>query len=367
MGQRNRILRLLPLLVLAVLACTGCSGPSDLPRDRQGRLPFPGLFTFYSVADPQKLGEHRYEREARHSQPDETESGIFYTTEAGFLDLAHLRLAIDWTRYSMLHIRRAMDENRTELDLMGSNGARFYLTLNYPDDWDVLPRDEREELEDELALRSAEQLSYLILTWHEMVTWFGYTTIPLLSEKRSAFTYDDVMSHVIGIRVADQALRDPTRPYDEAVTFALNAELQSIGAVSPKQTAIAASKVRGVWYSGEQPLKRQMDIGLTDGIVYPWLVQGLPFAPDTPPRAFQLPSMNDVCGRDVNGFCSVEIDPRIAVGDEMRKYLPNRPQRFSADHDVPILMGVVRDQMRQEFDPAFDQPWHSDPKLLSHQ
>src|SRR5690349_16968818 len=113
MRQRDgRILVVALALLLAVPTLVGCAGPADGPRDRLGALPFPGFFTLYSVADPARLGEHRYERTPRIFRPDETERGIIYTARAGFLDIAHVRITIDEVRFCAGRVRVALEQRR---------------------------------------------------------------------------------------------------------------------------------------------------------------------------------------------------------------------------------------------------------------
>jgi hypothetical protein len=349
------------LLVVATLAAAGgggCGVSADFPRTRLGSLPCFGWFTLYRPADPNRLGQHRYERVKPIDQPSEAEHGILYTTHAGFLDLAHLRMAIDWTRYCTAQIHRAIDEQADEVSLTGANGAVFVVRLHYPDDLPPPGTPEHDALAEELALRAGQRVAYLILTWHELVTWFGHRNVTLIDESPSAFTYDDVMAHVVGLRIAERALRDPTRPFDAAATVALKAELRRLGAVTPRQTDAALRAVEGLWWAGSLPIKRQINVGLEDGAVRPWLVPDLPFVDaDIKSEPFQLPTLGTVDGRDFTDFYSVLIDPRIPEARRMRRYLPGRPELFCPERDLPVLLRVARDQMRKRLSPDVDQPW----------
>ncbi|HEX8325251.1 MAG TPA: DUF4056 domain-containing protein [Tepidisphaeraceae bacterium] len=360
--------RFAQLFLLAVLICTGCAtSPRSasvestarelpLPRDRRGCLPFPGLFTLYARADVARLGTHRYGDRTDAPAGNESERGIFYTTKAGFLDLAHLRMTIDWTRFCVSKIRDAIDAGQTQVSMNGSNGSMFHATLQYPDDWSALPPAERERLAFELALRTGERLAYLMLLWHEVATWYGDHTF-VFDESPSAFTWDDVMSHVIGVRVAEMALRDRGRPFDEAVTLYLDAQLQALGAVGPEKTQQAVDAVDGVWWAGGRPLKRQLDTGLDTNSVYPWLVPGLPFANGEKPQPFAIPHVGTVIGRDLSDFCTVRIEPRIAAAQAMRRVLPDaRPAWFGTD-DLSDILVAMRTQMTEQFGLAVSEPW----------
>ncbi|MEO6434482.1 MAG: DUF4056 domain-containing protein [Tepidisphaeraceae bacterium] len=301
---RTRIL-LAGMTLLALLwGIGGCAGPMKAPRGRLGALPFPGPFTLYRIADPQNLGQHRYARTPRLLEPDEAGHGILYTTRAGFLDIDHIRITIDTVRYCTERVRAAMRARSRVVVLETIEGSTFYVTLRYPAGWKSSSNDiEHERVADELAIRTGQRLGYLMMTWHEIVTWFGYRTVAFVDESHSSFTYDDTMSHVVGLRVAGQAMRDTSaQSFDEAVTSALGAELKSLGAVKPAQTRQASRAVENIWWSRGKPLKRQLDVGLLDDTVRPWLVPGLSFARAAKAEPFALPTLWRVSGRDFSGF-----------------------------------------------------------------
>ena len=351
----------------AALVTVGGACASNAPRSRLGALPFPGLTTLYKTADPERLGRHRYGGMPRLFRSDEMSRGIVYTTRAGFLDVAHVRITVDQARYCARAFQRALGERKDRFELAGPNRSKWHVALNYPPDWDALPAPERAALADETSLRAGNRMAYLMLTWHELITWFGYRNVLLVDERRSAFLHDDVMSHVVGLRVAERAMRALPAGADlfgddDAFTAALTAELRELGAVAPECTDEAARAVEGVWWRGTVPLKRQPDVGLISGVVRPWLVPGLACAPlpADGPEAFRLPRLDDVRGRDLSNFYSVQIDPRILESGRIRAHLPERPPRFDAARDVPRLLEVAAAQMRESMGPEVDRPWPAD-------
>jgi hypothetical protein len=340
-------------LALSCLSCfAGCASKKmpPVPRDRMGCLPFPGTFTLHTTADPSQLGQHRYGRIPRLFEDDEKERGIIYTTRAGFLDLAHLRESIDWTRYETVRMRKAIAAGKKRVDLAGKDNALFRVTLNYPKDWKRIPKAEREMLIDELALRCGERLAFLSMTWHEIITWFGHSLTSLIDERPSSFTWDDTTSHMVGIRVGARALRDRTPgSFDTAVTRALSAELKRLGAVTPEKTNVAELMVEGVWWTGSSPLKRQFPLGWADPVVYPWTVSDFPTAKKTTPVKLSLLGFDDVRGREFSDFMSVQVSPRIFEGPRICACLPGKPKKLSADDDLLRLVGIVREQMQEQF------------------
>ena len=361
---RPRIVIPVVLVSWLIGSAGGCNGA---PRSRLGALPYPGPMTLYKTADPQRLGRHRYGLMRRLCQTGEASRGIIYTARAGFLDVAHVRITVDQVRYCTRGFRRAVSGDNDKFALRGPNRSVFHVAIRYPADWAALPADEREGLAAEWSLRAGQRLAYLMVTWHELITWFGYRNVPFVDERRSSFLHDDVMSHVIGLRVAERAVRaaGPTSDGfadDDAVTAALDAEMAELGAAAPACTDAAARAVEGAWWSGGQPLKRQPDVGLSSGFVRPWLVPGLACAP-APARApevperFLLPQLDGVLGRDLSASYDVEIDPNIGEAGRMRRLLPGSPARFDAEEHVPILLREAGAQMRQTIDSAVEEPW----------
>jgi hypothetical protein len=212
-------------------------------------------------------------------------------------------------------------------------------------------------LANELAIRIGQRVAFLMMTWHEVLQWYGYRTVILVDEHPSAFTYDDPMSHVVGVRVAGRALRDTSRrSFDEAATEALRAELTDLGVVTPEQTTQAAKAVEGLWWTGSKPLKRQLDIGLDDGGIHPWLVPNLPFAGGKSDVCLKLPTLGDVGGKDFSKFYSVRIDPKLRMGEAIRASVAGNPELL-AEEDFRAIIEGVRREMKQQLAADVDQPW----------
>jgi hypothetical protein len=370
--------------VAAAAACPGCLSFDGTPRDRLGALPYPGLLTLYDTADPAHLGRHRYEGLPRLLQTDEAERGIIYTARAGFLDLAHVRIAIDWTRYCTRAVAAAVRDRREALAIPCPEGDVFHLAVRYPAGWSALPAADRERAADAVARQVGPRVAYLMLTWHEVATWFGYRTVFFVDESRSAFSYDDSVAHLVGLRVADRAMCDAGRDaddqaFDAAVTVALDAELRRLGAVSPDRTDEAARAVEGRWWAAGQPLKRQFDVCPGEStVVYPWLVPGWPSgasrgpcassaralptphgtppADERPPEPFPLPTAAGVAGPWGEVAATVAVEPRTGAARSMRDLLPARPARLDEHHDLPALLAVMRSQMRDRYGSAVGQP-----------
>jgi hypothetical protein len=356
-GKMRGQVRAAVLVAMMLFGVTGCRGDLAMPRDRVGALPFPGLLTHYKAADLNDLGVHRYGKVPRLLKADETSGGIIYTTRAGFLDVAHLRITVDTVRYCVTHLRAAIDRGETVLPLKTLEGSTFHVTLRYPAEWrGALEGSAQKNLADKVTLRAGQWIAYEMMTWHELATWFGYCTVPFIDEKPSAFSYDDIISHVVGLRISDAVLTaQAAQTFDQAVTLALREQLAELGAVSPKQTDAAAAAVEGVWWTNGRPLRRQVDVG-EGGVVSPWLISALTEGKEGAPNEFQLPRLDDVDGMDFSSFVSVAVEPRILAAIAMRAQLPARPQLFDVERDFPALIAVVRSQMEAKYGSQVKSP-----------
>lgn len=340
------------LVLVAALAAgvAGCNGPGQ-PRRRVGALPFPGLFTLYTTADPEHLGHHRSGGLPPPFGKDGADRGIIYTTQAGFLDLAHIRDTIDWTHYWAGHVRTALRQGNESLSLASMDRTWFHLRFHYPADWSRLSEGERGTLTGTLSIRVGEQLGYLTLTWHEVLTWHGYKATLIFDESRSAFTYDDILSHIVGSRVARAAMErvgtDDREAFDAAVTEELLKELRSLGAVGPNQTDRAVELVEGDWWANGKPLKRQVSDGIPWGHVRPWLVAEMSKGVEA--REFEVPVLGYIHGRDFRGFYEVEIESRASQTDRIVRAVPaEHRKRLVPTRDLPLVLAQIRTELGED-------------------
>ena len=352
-------------LALLLLGLVGCNAPGQ-PTLRMGALPFPGQ-GLYTVADPADLGHHRYWTPFQFAD-GEVGRGIVYTEKAGFVDVAHVRDTADWTRYFADRIRPALAAGRTTLVVGGPDRSKLHLRFDYPPGWDDLAGSERRRVLDDVSLRAAQETAYAVASWHELITWYDYGVLPGVSERHSAFAYDDVMSHVLGLEVARRAIagvRAGEDDYNSCVTAALVQVLREQGASTPEQTKAATRAVRGDWWVDGVALKRHADLGLDDGRVVPMLVSAGPGTPEE----FALPRVADAAsaGLDLSGFFSLEIEPRLKVYRRLlRGRLDGEPVRIVPARDIPRLMQTVQQEMRDEFGPLVNTVGPTPPTYVAH-
>jgi hypothetical protein len=347
----------------ASLALAGCVA-APAPRLRLGSMPFTGFMTLYSQADTRELGVHRYGPWwDRIAGPSESGRGTMYSCSVGFLDLSHIREYMDWTKYVHDRLRerlRAEEPLAAPAEFSWTNG-NFVLTVTPPAWLATLPPAEREAAVQDASIRLAQRCAVIIATWHEIATWYGHSTVPGVSEKRSAFTWDDTTSHAVAAIVAGQALRSAEPMWDVAATAALECQLRFFGVLDPAQEALAVSMSKDLWWADSTPLRRDLDTGLETGFKTPWLVPGLPFCAGAVPARLpvELPPERWGDGSDRSWAGSV----RLTIG--MSRWLARRvmgtdegPTQtiVDAESGMPGIMARLREHVLAECGPMGDQP-----------
>jgi hypothetical protein len=283
--------------------------------------------------------------------------GLLYSCDAGFLDVAHIRKSADWARYLALEIRAALVAGKAAIVIQAEEPSRYHLAFRYPPDWQRLAPGERDAVIAELSIRLGQHVSEVANTWHEIITFYGYSSTPVLSEKRSAFTYDDMTSHLVGARVAGMAMRDGSQGYDAALTGALGSELARLRVVSAAETKIALQAVKGRWWDSFSARKRDLRAALDDRHTVPWIVRGLSFCPDPRPAPLNLPGLADVGGRDFTGFLDLAIEPNIPQAEVFLASLDPRPDLVRPTEHFPAIMAGIRSSLVADYDEGVDQPY----------
>lgn len=313
------------------------------PKMRIGFYPSSTLATeFLSIAD---LGQHFYQNNLLEK------NGIVYTCKAGQIDTTHLRKSADWTAYLASKTFKKIIKNKTEYSFKGKEPTIYYVKLNYPDNWQNLSGEEKEKIACDASIKLAQYLAYTITTWHEILTWFGYKSTGLYSEAPSAFSWEDSFSNLLGTHLADTALNNSKLSFNQAMSLAIFRELKKLE-IQPRSIAILASeKVRGSWFTGHIPLTvkikaRNLDIGLDDGLVTPWLVPSLDCCCDSKPQPYPAPTLDSI---SKYGFSAkVEIKPTSWETNKILNIVyPNKKQRKSriepALHFAAIMDYIKKD------------------------
>ena len=336
----------------------GCASGDPMPHGRLGALPFPGMFTLYTSSEISELGLHRYTSwETRLFEEGEGARGIMYTRRGGFLDLAHIRLTIDWTRYLWKHSRTLLEKGGGSF-AFDYEDARYELSLKLPEWWSTQSEAQRALLIDSAAVRIAQRAAYELQTWHEIATWYGWETIPPISAKGSAFTWEDTASHVLGVAIGGAVLAGGDDDYDARTQEALQAAILALDPVCKREVDRAARAVEGRWWKDGLAIKRDLDLGLESGRKTPWLVEGFdaPRSPTSPtPAAWTVPLLTDVNAIDMSTWYTLRIRPSGGVLRSLRAVWKDAPEQVSTQ-EYGVVLGLIRAEMEERWGAGFGEP-----------
>jgi len=318
------------------------------PRIRYGASPTANRGTPFVGG---KLGTHGY-----YFRPSE-KNGIVYTSHGGHIDTTHLRIAADWTAYlaarSYRHLMRG--DPSFSFGLLADRSSH-HVQISYPANWSSLAPEQRDPLAREVALALGPYLAYTMVTWHEILTWYGYKSTGLVPEFHSSFSWEDTFSNLLGTTIASKALRDPEHSYEQAVTLALEHELQTLGVQPAALSKWASQSVRGQWYAGRigmfvEMKKRGLDIGVDTGVVTPLLVPDVPGCADATPAAYPAPTLKALADY---GFTTVlEIEPHEwEKGKILRIVYPQGGgHRIRPDAHFALIMNEIRQEAVVRYGP----------------
>ena len=165
-------------------------GFSDSPRIRYGTYPCAVIGTPYLGRE---LGPHAY-----HWSPFEKD-GIVYTCGAGHVDIIHVRIAADWTAYLIAESYKHLMKGDSQFSYkLAVDRSRNFVHIAYPKGWGSMPAKTRSAVAREIAFAMGPYLTYTTVTWHEMLTWYGFKCIGLPVEFASAFSWEDSYSNLLG-------------------------------------------------------------------------------------------------------------------------------------------------------------------------
>ena len=310
------------------------------PRGRSGfysttvsKTPFP---------DPNKLGNHSYCRNSSEK------IGVVYTCKAGHIDIGHVRKMADWTGFLAARTLEQIEKGNTEFSFKLYEPSVYYVTLTYPENWDKCSENEKENIARDVSIRLGVYLAYNAGTWHEILTWFDYKPKMLLSDFESAFAWEDMYSNLLGILLAEKALRNQKSDFSSSITLYLDEALKELE-VQPRETALlATNKVKGKWFSSEYlfPVikKRNLDIGLYDDFITPCLVPDMSISENSEVKSLALPDWDDI---SEYGFSvKLEIEPREWEKNKILEVVypkkESRKKRLEPKIHLPVLMRYIK-------------------------
>ncbi len=300
---------------------------------------------------PENLGPHSY-----YYNPLER-NGIVYTCKAGHVDLTHLRLNADNTKYLIGKIRNTLSHQGKGFSFsLAFETSRHKVRFTYPENWNTMPMERKEEVVEEIALEIAPYLTFNATTWHEILTWFNVHFIGFEPEFNSSFSWEDLYSNLIGTELAVKVVKENNGSFSRAMTKAINDELKALGA-QPKETAIHASeKMRGKWFTGNfmvDTIRKNFDIGLDDGYVTPVLVPGI--CDHAKPELRKVPTTKVLAKY---GFkMKYEISPNVFEQGKMFKAVDptGKTRKIEPIVHYPIMLDHIKRLADEKYGYIFDE------------
>ncbi len=328
---------------------SGCQSPKK-PRLRVGA--YFGAPTGMPFPEPDKIGSHRFVKSSREK------NGMVYTCRAGFIDIGHVREAADRAAYVQSECYRNIMENQKHFSYQVIEPSHYHVTLTYPDDWSMWDNDDQKEIAREVSIQMGQSFAHTSLIWHEMLTWFGFSSMGIFPENISSFSWEDPYSDLLGTQLAAQAMRDNQKRFDDAMTELIGQTLETLEVQPAAVARRAAKRVGGEWFTGGfyffvDMKKRNFDVGLDDGQVTPWLVPGI--CPDAEPLPCLKPNLEILTE---HGFeVTLEIRPIETEKAKIYRILKlDGNQTIQPAVHFPVLLEAIIKQAVETYGPDVQKP-----------
>lgn len=334
---------------------------------RVGPVPVPFYF-LGNILDPRLVRHHVYDAgdstfssRSGKSEVGYTEgNGLVYTCRGGFIDVAHVRDYADTALYTITSIARDL-ETGGEIPLP-DEGAKVRIELK-PVPAGAIQKQGRWAISIPLGQWVAFQSS----VWHEIVTWFGWSTFTLFPEMVSSFSPEDLYSNLLGARIAaavvSQAGARDEFAYNRNVERWLNLALAYLQATPVPAGEEAMRSVDGLWWDSKKRipdmslvLRRNFDI---DEQVTPWVVPPSKSGPllktacggSQKPLSIANPTAMSGIDFAEQATLVVDLPPDLASRPPFRDLGPRITQR-----DFPAIVAWIVAQNRELFGPLGDRP-----------
>lgn len=332
-----------------------------VPRLRIAASPYPN-FLLKVLPTEVDFGTHLYRVKIDSlgmGPSSELARGHFYTRRGGFLDLAHIRRAIDLAGYVHYQVRDSLTRGEAGFSFENIDRTTYRATFRYPAFWSRLEPAAKARLIEEVAVRAGETAALDLSNWREILTWYGFHNVPGMPEKSSAFSFEDLPSHAVGAAVAGRALRLEGVPFDEAVTRELDHELAALGVVPVEVYDRAMALVEGKWWAEKATLKRHLDAGQEDRVITPWLVRGL-FPGESPTaKSYRLPRGPDdfIHGHDCRGLVAFSCEPRPRRREVRESVAASVGGVVVPQQDYPAILARIERAMKAELGDQVTSPY----------
>ena len=320
-----------------------------------------------NIRGPDEVGRHVYDagQNAQDVLIGSERNGLVYTCRGGFLDTAHVRDYADWTLYLATAFGRRL-ETGGRIELPDSEGGIRTIVLQ-PIDAHHIAALGRRELSAALAVSVAFRLSI----WHEIATWYGWSSFSLFPERVSAFSPEDLYSNLLGAKLASAIINSGNdlseTLFNEAMDAWLAQSMRFLGAVPAGLGEEMMGAVDGLWWDSSVRLpdprlvrRRSFDVGLRQT---PWTV---------PPERLDdalATRLDDTCGAEREAHAlrnptrlfdlhfeeiarlEIQLEPPLADHPALASYAGTVP-----DAAFPEILETIRQEARDEFGTLADRP-----------
>jgi len=340
------------------------------PSIRSGTLPVRDVFLFIKNSYVKKnvYGEHTYwQRFYDGDRRKDEKNGIIYTCRGGFLDLAHIRNAIDWVGYISANIYPHLLNHAKTYQHRGEEPTLYTLNFNYPDEFQQLSEEQQKVIVRQLSVNIAKQIAYYSLVWHEIVTWSGYIH-SLYTEKPSGFSFEDNYSNMLGIIIGGLAA-ESNDPFNEAADYHLKYYLNMLETVEKSEAIELTQSLAKKWWDpkyvlpyNKKIIKRHLDYGQFDNFVRPWQVDNVLACNERPSEmvALPIPQLDYIDDIDFSQFMEVTLKSNLGWQDKkMAYYFKEDPEiinHLRPHLHFPYIVEIVRRDLKHIMnDPMADQ------------
>lgn len=269
-------------------------------------------------------------------------NGILYTLRCGTIDPDHI---YGWARKTKSYydaLYKCLNNDCGKL----SKGY-FIISLEYPDSWRNMPLGDKKQTSHKIALEAAQFLSFNDGLWHELATWYGHRTFPLISDFESALSWEDLYSDRLGTTIAAEAI-DMGGDFAKNVSVVIKRELAKRELVDTARARNITRTMENIAYKEDPMAKkivwRSLDIGTGDGQIDPVVFPGFTDKP-----AIFLPAPR------LDLLDMYQINAKIVVSKSSPKYsIIKSKANISGDlepviHNERILSVVKEDALKRGF------------------
>ena len=348
-GRYKKAVKIAGAVAVVVILIFGCKTPKK-PHQRIGS--FFGNPLGMSFPDPNNLGKHHFNSSWMEK------NGMLYTRRGGFIDLAHLRESADRTLYLKEIAFENIVNGQTDFSFRLIEPSSYTVTIHYPHYWAPLPEQKKKEIADEVSICIGQYLAHTTTVWHEIVTWFGFASVPFFPETPSSFSWEDNYSDLLGVWLAGEAMRGKTHTFEQALTLLIDQELQRLEVQSPDVARRAEETIKTKWFSRKRLTitmnKRNFDTGDNNGFITPWLVPGI--CPDSEPVPYPKP-----CLQTANK-CGFSIDVTMNPTEKQSRTIlaiahPNRNAKYlRPSEDFSTILEYIEKQAHKQYGSQVDVP-----------